>query len=544
MIDGLRDYQKKAILDTYQWLGQNKGNPCIVAPTGSGKSWIIAGLCQDIMSRWRKSRIIVLSHVKELLSQDAEKIWLAWPEAPLGIYSAGLGRKDIDVITVAGIQSIYRKAEEAGKTDLVIVDEAHRINNESCGMYRTFLNGLREINPNLRIIGLTATPYRLGQGMVTEGKEALFDDLIESISIRDLVSQGYLAPLRNKRTETALDTRGVRVQNGDFVEADMEARFNNEEMNRNIVAEVMRRGENRNAILVFCCGISHAKAIRDVFREDMMTAETLTGKTPPEERERILKAFKAGEIRVLTNVNVLTTGFDYPNIDLIVMARPTLSPGLYMQMAGRGMRLKDGPNKDCLVLDFAGNIRRHGPVTEITPPKPGRGKDKKDGKKEDGTPPTKDCPKCGEICATNARTCPGCGYEFPLTLTEVNEEDDIMGNAVQTMKLRGWRWSVTKSRNAGIPMLVLDLYPEALAENPIRIYLCVNHGGYAQMKARKTLSLLMGEDCSCLNFAYIEEWARKFSEHLAPEWVNYVYHKPFYEIKDCGRAEQEKAACE
>ena len=116
MINELRDYQKKAIADTYSWLSCHAGNPCIVAPTGSGKSHIIAGLCEDIMNRWKQSRIIILSHVKELLVQDAEKLLAAWPEAPLGIYSAGLGRKDIDAITVAGIQSIWKAADKTGKS--------------------------------------------------------------------------------------------------------------------------------------------------------------------------------------------------------------------------------------------------------------------------------------------------------------------------------------------------------------------------------------------------------------------------------------------
>lgn len=538
MIDNLRDYQRKAIEDTYEWLGKNGGNPCIVAPTGSGKSWIIAGLCEDIMNRWKQSRIIVLSHVKELLQQDADKILAAWPGAPLGIYSAGLGRKDVDAVTVAGIQSIYRKAGKIGKADLVIVDEAHRINNESCGMYRRFLTELEDINPHMRIIGLTATPYRLGQGMVTEGKNAIFDALIESVTIEELVKRGYLAPLRNKLTETRLNVEGVKVQGGDYVKSELEAQVNTRQNNDCIVTETLKRGEGRNAVLVFCCGITHAEALTEEFRDEGVTAEIVTGETPSDERARILEDFKAGRIRVLTNVNVLTTGFDYPNIDLIVMARPTLSPGLYMQMAGRGMRLKDGINKDCLVLDFAGNIARHGPITAVTPPKKRRaGRSVKDDK-----PKVKECPECHEGCAPNARVCPCCGYEFPMPTLELDETVDIMGRPVK-VSLRGWHWQAVTSKT-GIPMLKVDFYTEALLGKPISVWLCVNHGGYAQMKATQTLSMLVRDNANHYNLngeGILSQWARTFNTWECPAWVECVYRKPYYDIKACGWAEKEAA---
>ncbi|MBQ9564805.1 MAG: DEAD/DEAH box helicase family protein, partial [Synergistaceae bacterium] len=442
----LRDYQKKAIADTYSWLSCHSGNPCIVAPTGSGKSHIIAGLCEDIMGRWPQSRIVILSHVKELLVQDAEKLLAAWPEAPLGIYSAGLGKKDIDAITVAGIQSIWRAADKTGKTDLVIVDEAHLINLEDCGMYRTFLNGLKEINPHLRIIGLTATPYRLGQGMITEGRDRLFDGLIESISIEELVERGYLARLRSKFTDMKLDTSGVRKRGGDFVDGDLQAKIDTEDNNARIVAETLLRAEDRRAWLVFCTGVEHARHIRDELRRQGVSAETVTGDTPKDERTRILDEFKAGHIRAVTNVSVLTTGFDYPNIDLIVMARPTLSPGLYAQMAGRGMRLKTGPYQDCLVLDFAGNIARHGPVTNIQPPSAKQ--------KEDGEAPVKECPECHEAVLLGTRVCPCCGHIFPINELEeskdfvLNETEDIMGSPVR-MDIRDWKWRVVPSKKTG-----------------------------------------------------------------------------------------------
>ena len=524
MMNELRDYQKKAIADTYSWLSCHSGNPCIVAPTGSGKSHIIAGLCEDIMGRWPQSRIVILSHVKELLVQDAEKLLAAWPEAPLGIYSAGLGKKDIDAITVAGIQSIWRAADKTGKTDLVIVDEAHLINLEDCGMYRTFLNGLKEINPHLRIIGLTATPYRLGQGMITEGRDRLFDGLIESISIEELVERGYLARLRSKFTDMKLDTSGVRKRGGDFVDGDLQAKIDTEDNNARIVAETLLRAEDRRAWLVFCTGVEHARHIRDELRRQGVSAETVTGDTPKDERTRILDEFKAGHIRAVTNVSVLTTGFDYPNIDLIVMARPTLSPGLYAQMAGRGMRLKTGPYQDCLVLDFAGNIARHGPVTNIQPPSAKQ--------KEDGEAPVKECPECHEAVLLSTRVCPCCGHVFPINEPEeskdfvLNETEDIMGSPVR-MDIRDWKWRVVPSKKTGIPMIRVDFYSKNLMEPRVPLFLCLLHSGYAGEKARMRLRKLVEIDIEPANERDLQKIVNAINNpgmggsYPPPLWIEY-----------------------
>ena len=524
MMNELRDYQKKAIADTYSWLSCHSGNPCIVAPTGSGKSHIIAGLCEDIMGRWPQSRIVILSHVKELLVQDAEKLLAAWPEAPLGIYSAGLGKKDIDAITVAGIQSIWRAADKTGKTDLVIVDEAHLINLEDCGMYRTFLNGLKEINPHLRIIGLTATPYRLGQGMITEGRDRLFDGLIESISIEELVERGYLARLRSKFTDMKLDTSGVRKRGGDFVDGDLQAKIDTEDNNARIVAETLLRAEDRRAWLVFCTGVEHARHIRDELRRQGVSAETVTGDTPKDERTRILDEFKAGHIRAVTNVSVLTTGFDYPNIDLIVMARPTLSPGLYAQMAGRGMRLKTGLYQDCLVLDFAGNIARHGPVTNIQPPSAKQ--------KEDGEAPVKECPECHEAVLLSTRVCPCCGHVFPINEPEeskdfvLNETEDIMGSPVR-MDIRDWKWRVVPSKKTGIPMIRVDFYSKNLMEPRVPLFLCLLHSGYAEEKARMRLRKLVEIDIEPANEGDLQKIVNAINNpgmggsYPPPFWIEY-----------------------
>lgn len=490
MIAGLRDYQERAVSMTYEWMASHQGNPCIVAPTGSGKSWIIAALCEDVLRRWPETRrILVLSHVKELLQQDADKITKAWPEAPIGVYSAGLGSRQIERITVAGIQSVYKRAAELAPVDVVIVDEAHLINSRAVGIYRRLLDDLIDDDGHgPRVIGLTATPYRLGQGMITEGDEALFAGLVEPVTITELVDRGFLSPLRSKLTETELNVNDVHTRGGEYIESELAAAVDTDDANASIAHEIVARADGRRSWLVFCTGIAHAEHMRDALRAEGVIAEVVTGKTPKDERAAILDAYKRGEITALTNANVLTTGFDAPETDLLAFLRPTLSPGLYVQMAGRGMRPAEGKT-DCLVLDFAGNVQRHGPITDVNPRRESNGK-----------PVTKKCPDCGEIISAGSRKCPVCGHVFPepehkerkvaLALDGVS---DIMGRAPTRSPVRGWWWHVGKSRANGTPMLVVDYQTRDLSAPPLREYLCLMHGGYAQSKAFKTLREIMRE---------------------------------------------------
>ena len=479
----LRDYQLKAIRETYKWLREHDGNPCIVAPTGSGKAHIIAGFCEDILRKKADAKNLVLSHVKVMLVQDAEKIRLAWPEAPIGIYSAGLGTKQTDSITVAGIQSIWRKPDELGRIDVVIVDEAHMIQNEDEGMYRRLLSSLQEINPKIRMIGLTATPYRLGQGLLTEGDNAIFQALIEPVTIEELVQRKFLARLTSTFTDLKMNVEGIKKVQGDYEKQELESRVNSSDINAKVVAETIRRAGNRTAWLVFCVSISHAEKMRDEFIAQGVRAEAITSKTTSEQRAKIFADFKAGKIRAVTNVGVATTGFDYPDIDVIVMARPTLSPGLYIQMSGRGMRVKrPGHHQDCLVLDFAGNIARHGAVTKIIPPR----RTVKAGKKSQELGDMfKICPKCHKTVMKRARECVHCGHIFS-ELSDLNVNEDIMegvnDSAAETqetppgftrMKVAYWYWKVVYRKKDRMPMIRVDFYGEDKLQGPKQLFLYI-----------------------------------------------------------------------
>ena len=526
----LRDYQQRAINLLYAWMRYNSGNPCVVMPTGSGKSHVIAGLCRDILSRWPQSRILVLSHVKELLEQDAEKILLAWPEAPLGIYSAGIGSRDVGMpLTVAGIQSVRDKALMLGYVDLVVVDEAHTISHKAEGGYRKLLDELKSVNPNMRIVGLTATPYRLGHGLISE-HGAIFDGLVEPVSVAELIARGYLAPLRSKLTDAQLSVDGVSRRGGEYVEHELQQAVNNTDDNERIVDEVIARAGNRRAWLFFCAGVTHSTAIRDALRARGVTAEVVTGETPKTERERIIRDYKAGRITALTNANVLTTGFDYPDIDLIAMLRPTLSPGLYVQMAGRGMRLKSHTDH-CLVLDFAGNVRRHGPITDVSPPKHrGAGT---------GDAPVKVCEQCSELVHTSVKVCPACGYVFPPAEKEplALHGDDIMGGP-EEMRVREWLWYVKRSKAKQINMLCVDYYNAELTGDKVTEYITILHDGYARYRAEITMRGIIegcGADISLVSGIdedYLEQIAEVLNNADAPETVTIKKDGRYYRVLD------------
>jgi len=476
----LRDYQQRAIDQLYAWFNANAtGNPCLVLPTGSGKSHIVAALCKDAVQNYPNTRILMLTHVKELIVQNAEKMRLHWKGAPLGIYSAGIGKRQLgEPITFAGIQSVRTKAALLGRIDLVIVDECHLVSHKDEGGYRSLLNDLQAINPDLRVVGLTATPYRLGHGLITD-KPALFDDLIQPVSIEELVHKKYLATLRSKLTAEKLDVSGVKKRGGEYIESELQAAVDTIAQNMLVVREVIQLASDRKAWLFFCAGVKHAQNVCQELIAQGIAAECVTGKTPKAERDRILADYKAGKIRAITNANVLTTGFDYPDIDLIAMLRPTMSAGLYVQMAGRGMRVADGKT-DCLVLDFAGVVETHGPITNVQPPKKG-------GSGE-GEAPVKICDECHEIVHISAKVCPNCGHEFPEPKEKklVLRQDDIMGLEGIDMAITDWSWRKHTSRASGNDMIAVTYYG-TLTDPPITEYLPLLNPGYAGSKAMQLL---------------------------------------------------------
>ena len=523
----LRDYQQRTIDQLYAWFSSgNAGNPCVVMPTGAGKSHIVAALCKDAIQNWPETRILMLTHVKELIEQNAEKMRLHWRGAPMGIYSAGLGRKQLgEPITFAGIQSIRKKAAQVGHIDLCIIDECHLVSHKDEGGYRTFLADLKAINPAMRVVGLTATPYRLGHGLITD-KPALFHDLIEPVTIEELIYKGYLSTLRSKVTKAALDTSGVKKRGGEFIESELQAAVDTDENNLRVVREVIELAGDRKAWLFFCTGVEHAQHVAEMLNDAGIPSACVIGTTPKAEREQLLADFKSGKIRALTNANVLTTGFDYPDIDLIAMLRPTMSASLYVQMAGRGMRVKSHTDH-CLVLDFAGVVQTHGPVTAIQVVS-----NISNGDKEPGEAPVKVCDECDELAPISAKECPACGEPFPEPEKKVLKlhNDDIMGLEAQEMALTVWNWRKHTSRSSGKDMLAVSYYG-GLSDPSVVEYFPITHEGYAGQKALNAVAQIA--ERAGAGFAgadTLEEWANRLNGGDCPSMIEYRRDGKYYRV--------------
>ena len=414
----LRPYQQAAVDAVYNHLRNKETNPCVVLPTGCGKSLVLAQIAKDSVEKWN-GRVLILAHVKELLEQNADKIRKLCPELKIGIYSAGLRSRDTtEQIIVAGIQSVYNKACDLGPFDLVIVDEAHLIAPDGDGIYRTFLKEAKIVNPHVRVIGLTATPFRLKGGLICQ-PDNILNEVCYEAGLKEMIAQGYLSPLisRAGRTEANLDN--LHIRGGEFLGEEMSEAMDNDAIVDSACREIVDLTRNRKSVLIFTTSIAHCKHVAEKIQAySGQECAMVTGETSDAERAEIIARFKgdfvpadlfgAGKppLKFLANVNVLTTGFDAVNTDCVVLLRPTNSAGLLIQMVGRGTRLSPQTGKqNCLVLDYGGNILRHGPVDMIRVKEPGAGKG--------GDAPAKKCPQCLALIHAAYTKCPQCGFEFP-----------------------------------------------------------------------------------------------------------------------------------
>jgi len=485
----LRQYQQDSVNAVWRCLRDHpKSNPAVVLPTGSGKTHVIAEICRQAVEQWN-GRVLVVAHVKELVEQAASKLRATAPDLPIGVYSAGLGRRDLGyAVTVAGIQSVYQRGYELGRIDLVIVDEAHMIppgrsKENGDGMYRQLIADIGQVTPHRRVLGLTATPYRMKDGAIC-GPDNILTEVCIEVGVRELIAGGYLCPLRSRAGSAIADLDGVKVRAGEFAAGDLEARMTDGDLVRAACADIIRHTADRSSTLIFASGVDHGEQIVATLANEHETeCGFVTGETPANERDRIIDRFKSGDLAYLANVNVLTTGFDAPNVDCVAMLRPTMSPGLYYQMVGRGFRIH--PDKaDCLVLDYGENVIRHGPVDAIRVGEKGKG---------DGSPPAKQCPDCDALIATGYAVCPECGHVFPareLKHGNAASEASILsggekGPERSTKSVTGTKYYVHHKQGN------MDATPTMRVEYDCGFYrkhkewVCIEHEGFAARKARE-----------------------------------------------------------
>lgn len=438
----LRDYQNRAVASPFDyWMNGGKGNPVIGMPTGSGKSLVIAEFNRLAVTQYPQTRILNLTHSRELIRQNHDKLKDLWSFAPSGILSAGLNRRDFGFpITFAGIGSIVKHAEKFKHTNLITIDECHTVSVKENAMYSRFLKEIKEYNPKVKVLGLSATLYRMGSGSIVSPGSIFTDVCLDLTSMHEFnrfIDEGYLVPLIPRPTDTELDVSSVRMSAGDYNMHDLQAAVDKDSITRAAVSEMIEKGQGRKSWLIFASGIEHSIHVANMLGEMGVSAVAVHSSTKDfpmsnELRDSYVNAFKRGEIQALVNNGCFTTGFDHPAIDLIGVLRPTKSPGLWVQMLGRGTRpdwqlglinCKAGERWDlstrvgrlaciaagkpnCLVLDFAGNTRMLGPVNDPRIPNK-----KKKGGPQDA--PVKECEQCHTLNHCSVRFCIFCKMEFP-----------------------------------------------------------------------------------------------------------------------------------
>ncbi len=498
----LRDYQQEAVDSIFKYYDDgNTGNPIISAATGAGKSLIIGEFVRCVLQRYPGERIIMAAHVADLISQNYQKIVAQWPEAPVGIYSAGLGKKQPWAsIVCGGVQSMYKKSEIFGYRAFILLDECQMLSPKDDGMYMRFIIELKKQNPYLKVIGFSATPWREKGGSLIDQKNAIFTDIIYDIGIGYLVKRGYLSPLISKSSLIQADLSGVKTLGGEYNLKQAAEALDRDELTKAAIGEIEILAKDRKHFLFFCAGVGHSLHVRDELRSRGWDADIITGETPQAERSKMLDKFRKSKSRyALVNNAVLTTGTDLPNVDCLVFLRATKSASLYIQICGRGARpiyakgydlstdegrlaaIAAGKKPNCVVLDYAGNIERFGAVDLIEMPHSG----KKSDKEGPISPPQKICPNCREPVFIGTTECK-CGHIFELD--DKPKHDDTASNAaIMAAEIKPERYEVAKViykthvGASGVPTLRVQYYDHFgfIASE----YICFSHTGFARSKA-------------------------------------------------------------
>jgi DNA repair protein RadD len=521
----LRDYQQKAVSEYFKKMklesDKSKRNYLLVIPTGGGKTPIYCYILNKFIHSQPYIKALVVTHNKELISQGFSTFKRFNDKNLTGLCCAGLNSYDTHLpITFASIGTIFKRMKELGELNLIIIDEAHKVSLDKRSQYFKLIEHFRSLNPNLAVLGLSATPYRLKQGLLWEGEDALFNgvayDLTKGDDFLNLIDNGYLADLSTKEPNVEIDVTGVKTTGGDYNVKELEEVSDTKTITESAIDNMIAQGGNRKCWLVFAVSIEHCENISKKLNEKNISSMPYHSKQTEKEREKILAMYKAGKLRCLVNMNTLSVGFDHPKIDLIGLLRPTKSVSLFVQIVGRGLRpvYADGydlstqegrlqaiqagskPN-GCLVLDFAGNTKRMGAINSAQPPS---GKRKKKG----GEAIMKTCPQCSEIVHSAVRYCPKCNhkFEFKTKIVETAHAGEIVKRKKEVAPKHEWFTvrSVAYSLHTkqGSPDMVKVTYNVGvgLLSKAYTEYLCLNHSGYARHKSLKWVTERLPDGCN------------------------------------------------
>lgn len=480
MIITPRPYQEEALEALDLHIRTKETNPCVVIPTGGGKSILMAWAIQQWKRDYSAFRCCVLAHRKELVKQNSEEMHELWPGGDIGVYSAGLGRRDFEhSVMFMSIDSVAKKWGEFPPFNLILIDEAHRIPATGEGKYLGFINGCRKINPDIRAVGFTATPFRMNSPLCH--RDHILNEICYEAYTGDLIAQGFLCKLRSKVGDVQPDLSKVKKNSGgDYITTSLAGVMDRADVVGKAIRSAMGhiQREGRKSVVFFCVDVEHCRRVSYELRKYGVEAPCVTAETPGHERDRIARQFKDGQIRAICNVNVYTEGFNAKRVDCIVLLRPTLSKGLFVQMVGRGFRLHESKS-DCLVLDYAHCIDEHGPVDCI----------------EAGRVTLEECKVCGDTFSRIVRKCPNCGWEIPKEIIEKAEAEErerrlheeeaskasILGNQPETIEVDDV--TVHRHRKPGSPDSLRVQYRCGLST--FREWICLGHGKFPEQKARR-----------------------------------------------------------
>jgi DNA repair protein RadD len=425
-----------AVLDA---LDRGVRRPLVEAPCGWGKSILLATTALELVRRGQ--RVLLLAHRHELLEQNTGALLRLNADADVGICSASLRSDRLDAtIVVGGTATIFRRLRRLHHFDAVLLDEAHLLGPGSSSMLATILTSLG--NPPL--IGFTATPYRTDSGSLISAD--LFDEIVWRMGIIEAIGVGLLVPLVTKSPKVGrIDTAHVPIVAGEFQQRALEQAALVGTVTRDAVTRTLEVAdeEGRSSILFFAIGVEHCAAIAAVLRQCGVNHAVITGETPTEERADAIAAFRAGELRSLVNCNVLTVGFDARAVDLIAFMRPTVSPVLWTQACGRGMRTWPG-KANCRLLDFGNNVARHGPINAIRLRPQGARHDA-----EAAADRVRVCPRCDEINEITAAICISCGMQMIKPRVSVIQSLEATAPAIDAAAAQP-RWVRVHAMRGGV----------------------------------------------------------------------------------------------
>lgn len=507
-----RDYQLKINRKLFEYIDTNpEKNPVMAIPCGGGKSGLQAMAIIELWKRNPNIRTLAVCHVKEIVLQNAEELLEFSDELQPSIFCAGLNKYEIGKFTFASIASIIKKVEHIGKIDYLFFDECHVLPMDSKSMYRKLLINLQKTNPNIRVIGYSATPFRLGLGYITDGD--LFDDIVVNATYMEsftwFIDNGYLVQMISKHAVTQLDVTDVHIRGGDFVQSELQKSVDKAEITYAALAESCKYGHNRNHWIVFASGVEHAEHITAMLNDEFdIPATVVHSKMNDAQRDANIEAFKRGEYRAIVNNLVLTIGSNLPILDLCIDLAPTTSPARHIQKYGRVSRplyakgydlsnkegrlaaIANSDKTNALILDFSGNTMRNGCLNAPRIPR-------KKGEGGSGEAPIKACPECLTLHHTSRRICNTVNvltgitceheFEFKTKLTVEAANESVIKRNVEPV--HDW-FHVTSvsygtkmsSKDKSKPMLVVTYQ---CAMNRFTEYVLLEHDGFAKSNAKK-----------------------------------------------------------